>query len=133
MSKKLVLKEFLNYFRRFYFIPTWTKEKHKNHKELINFLHGLESVKINSNYNSKTTKVTGCNHFTIFKVDEKQLGNMKPYRGQWVMMYCIGRHQTKFFLMVLPLCHNFDNLQSKSLKQEFKLSYDEIDSKSVNN
>lgn len=50
---------------------------------------------------------------------------MKPFRGQWVMMYCYGRHQTKFFLMVFPLNHVFDKNQSKYLLKEFDLTYNE--------
>lgn len=131
MSKKLDLKEFIIYYRKFYSFPTWTKEKHSSHDKLMYYLKELESVTISSNYNSKTTKVKGVNHFTIFKVDGLQRGNMKPYRGQWVMMFCCGRHQTKFFLMVFPLDHDFDNHQSNKLKKEFKSTYDKIEPKIV--
>ena len=125
MREQLNLLEFSGYFRNFYSIPTWTKEKHVCHDKLIDFLHRHENVKINSNYNSKITKVKGSNHFTIFKVEEKQRGNMQSYRGKWVIMYCYDRYQTKFSLMVLPLNHGFDKNQSRSLLKEFGLAYDE--------
>ena len=125
MSKKLNLTEFLNYYRMFISVPTWTKVKHDFHDKLMNYLHKVENVTINSNYNSKTVKVKGVNHFTIFKVDDTQRGNMKPYRGKWVMMYCSGRHQSKRYLLVFPLNNDFDTNQSKTLLKEFKLSYDE--------
>lgn len=90
----------------------------------MDYLNELENVIISSNYKSKTTKVKGVNHFAIFKVDDLQRGNMKPYRGKWVMMYCQGRHQTKFYLIVLPLNHDLNDNQSKLLKREFEMTYD---------
>jgi hypothetical protein len=132
MSKKLNLAEFLNYYRKFISVPTWTKVKHDFHYKLMNYLHKVEHVTIDSNYNSKTVKVKRVNHFTIFKVADTQRGNMKPYRGKWVMMYCSGRNQYKRYLLVFPLNNDFDTNQSKTLLKEFKLSYDEIEPEVVN-
>jgi len=123
MSKKLNLAEFLNYYRKFYSIQTWTQEKHDTHQKLIEFLQRPEKVEISSSRDSSTTKVRWINGFTIFKVPENQRGKMKPYRGVWVLMYCTGRYYHSYSLQVFPLDKGIQKIESSSLKREFDFRY----------
>lgn len=125
MSKKkfLDLEDFLYYYRKFYSISTWTKEKHDSHKELIDFLNGLEKVEISSSRDSSTTKIKIMNGFTIFKVLENQRGKMKPYRDMWVLMYCKSRYYHSYQLKVFPLEKGIQENQSLSLENEFDYKY----------
>jgi len=47
--------------------------------------------------------INAVNEFTIFKVSKKQLGHMKIYRNEWVLMYCYGRHRFTHNLLIVPL------------------------------
>ena len=123
MSKKLDLEEYLNYYRKFFSIPTWTKEKHDFHDVLLGFLQGLEKVEISSSRDSSTTMVHVQNGFTIFKVPEYQLGKMIPYRGMWVLMYCVRREKFKHYLKVFPLDKGIQKIESVTLKKEFGYRY----------
>jgi hypothetical protein len=123
MSKKLDLEEFLYHYREFYLIPTWNQEKRDSHIKLTEFLSGIENVEISSSRDSSTTKVHVQNGFTIFKVPEKQLGKMIPYRGLWVLMYCVEREKFKHYLKVFPLNKEIYKNQSLSIKSEFGYNY----------
>lgn len=127
MSKMLKLDEFLIFYRKFNSIPTWTKIKHQSHSDMIEFFDKNEHIKVTLNYNSKSLKVHFVNHFSIFKVDNSQRGNLKIYRDKWVMMYCVGRHQTKLYLVVFPIKNDLDEFQSSLLANEFKSKYEKID------
>jgi hypothetical protein len=126
MSESLDIKTFLGHYRKFYSISTWTQEKRDSHEKLTEFLSGNVHVEISSSRDSSSTKVHIQNGFTIFKVSEKQLGKMKPYRGLWVLMYCVRREKFKHFLKVFPLNKGIQKDESLSLKKEFKYNYVDI-------
>lgn len=125
MSKRkyLELEKFLNYYREFHSIPTWTKEKRKKYENLWGLMNKSEFVNISSSRDSDTTKVHVQNGFTIFEVPKKQLGNMIPYRGKWVLMYCGYREKFKHYLQVFPLDKGIQKIESSSLKREFGYRY----------
>ena len=126
MSKKLNLEEFLNYYRKFYSIPTWTKVKRKNYEELIKFLNKHKNICISSSRDSNTTKVQVRNGFTIFIVPYDQRGKMIPYRGMWVLIYCIEREKFKHYLEVFILDKGINKKESHSLKKEFDYRYEDL-------
>jgi hypothetical protein len=123
-SAKFQLNKFLKFYKKFNFHPTWTKDKHKEYSILRLYLEGIISkVEISSNRDSKTTKVHLANSFTIFKVPIDQLGKMKEFRNQWVLMYCYYRYKFNYKLWVFPLEKGISRTISKSLKDLFEDYY----------
>ena len=80
-------------------------------------------IEINSNRDSKTTKVHLTNGFTIFKVPIDQLGKMKELRKKWVLMYCSYKYKFNYTLWVFPLDKGIRKTTSKLLKEEFENIY----------
>tara|TARA_B110000027_G_C15979047_1_gene237851 strand:+ start:18 stop:404 length:387 start_codon:yes stop_codon:yes gene_type:complete len=120
---KLKLKRFLRFYKKFDFHPSWTKEKHNEYSRLQKYLEGCLKIEINSNRDSKTTKVHLTNGFTIFKVPIDQLGKMKELRKKWVLMYCSYKYKFNYTLWVFPLDKGIRKTTSKLLKEEFENIY----------
>lgn len=122
-NHKLKLKRFLFFYKKFNRHPSWTQEKHNDYSLLQKYLEGCEKVEINTNRDSKTTKVHSSNGFTIFKVPHDQLGKMKEFRNKWVLMYCYHRKTFNYTLWVFPLDKGIRGSTSKSLKVMFEYHY----------
>ena len=102
-TEKINLNKFLKLYEQLISIINWNKEKEIKRGNLMGYLTSGMYVTISSNRDSRTTKVHAVNEFTIFKVSKKQLGHMKIYRNEWVIMYCYGRHRFTHNLEIVPL------------------------------
>jgi hypothetical protein len=98
------LHKFILFHKSFASFKTWTKEKHEADKQLRNYLKEQTSlISINSNRDSPMTKVHFTHQFTIFKVPDKQRGNLKGLRGANVLMILNWRSKFNYYLDVIPL------------------------------
>jgi hypothetical protein len=117
------LDRFLTHYKMFHIHTTWTKEKKKEYSVLLNYLKKCKKVEINSNRDSKTTKVHKTNGFTIFRVPSGQLGKMKEFRDKWVFMYCYNRYMFNYTLWLFALDDVISIETSNNLKDTFQNYY----------
>jgi hypothetical protein len=110
MSKKgfVVIGRFKKFHADFSSIPTWTKDKHKKHKALWNYLKSKESISITSGYSSNNIKnfpFTSLHEYDVYEVPSQKTGNLMPYRGRSVLRIYTKRDRYNRTIMCFPLKH----------------------------
>jgi hypothetical protein len=86
MNKSINLQNFLDFYRDFISIHTYTNTKHEKKILLDKYLSGIESIRINAQANSEYNYCNRSYSFTIYNVPENKLGKLYHYRGSQVFM-----------------------------------------------
>ena len=91
-KKKINIEEFLEIYTRLITFPTYTSEKRAIKAELLKLLEQSKGDMFYFSRDSPSCKIHSPECFTIFQVRENQRGNLKVFRGKWVLMYCFHRN-----------------------------------------
>lgn len=108
MSRKALvdIERFKKLHADFRSIPTWTKDKHKKHKSLWNYLKSKESVSITSGYSSNIPKnfpFLSLHEYDVYEVPSQKTGNLMPYRGKSVLRIYTKRDRYNRTIMCFPI------------------------------
>ena len=83
---------------------------------------------MNIRRDSPTCKIWNVHEWTVFKVRDNQLGLLMPYRGKWVLMYCVDKFGFNVYLWAFPLRKGAVSEDSlNELKLEFENKFCIVD------
>lgn len=126
-KSSLDINKFIELYDQFINIPTWTKEKSKNHKQLEDFLDPFELTQIIVGKSSLNIYCGLTHTFTVIKIPLNTLGKLYKFRGQWVLIKCYRDNRYgnwgNYFNKVFSLPHNFDTNVINKLRTKFKSNF----------
>ena len=92
-KKKIDLEEFSRLFKNLVEEHTYTARKYALRQELFDYLSKkCSGTDCEFSRDSPSFKVHSTQNFTIFRVRENQRGQLREFRGRWVLMYCYSRY-----------------------------------------
>ena len=122
-KRKIDLQEFSRLFHNLLEEDTYTARKYALRQELFDYLNEKCGGTIcEFSRDSPSCKVHSPQYFTIFRVRENQRGQLKEFRGKWVLMYCYRRYGYSHFCFVNELRKG---VGSEQLVRQFKLEFAE--------
>ena len=104
MSKKQIdFNLFLEYYKIFFKIPTWTKEKFDLQNKILNIVSIKNTHNVNIHCHSNNCITINSNYFIFIKIDNNRRRFLKPFRNKWVMIYSLrGRFYMNYSINILP-------------------------------